>query len=493
MVNRVYPGFLRVFAPFLGMFLQPSEGISQVPVVQLPEYFPAIVHGRQALEVLRQTANVPGMSISVGIDDSIVWSEGFGFADAEQLVPVTPGTQFRIASVSKLLTAAVVGKMVEQGCLDLDADVRKYVPSWPDKCYNISARQLAGHLGGIREYKTTDFTLKNIDGKRYRNAEAALSIFAEDTLIAPPGTRYNYTSLGYTLLEAALEGASGESFIQYMYQKVLEPLGMRATMPNHPDSTITQLTTLFSRDSRGGNKTIRNLRPTYKFAGGGYLSTAEDLVRFGMAHLRPGFLKPETLEMLFQTQFLNTGEPTGVGIGWVVGDQDPWGRRVFFHNGNQPGARPVLLIYPDHGVVIAITSNVTGVPEWIEGVAMCIADPFLRMKEGQKPVAGRQHADIAYVLDGEDMPSTGRITLLNTSEPASGFKGWMDTFPEVEEGVWPIADVISWAHETVALIATEKGLFPLRWHQNGNGGMEGRMTLFDGKRTKTINLGFSAP
>ena len=493
MVNRVYPGFLRVFAPFLGVFLQPSEGAGQMPVVRLPEYLPAIVHGRHALEVLRQTANIPGMSIAVGIGDSIVWSEGFGFADAEQRVPVTPQTQFRIASVSKLLTAAVVGKMVEQGCLNLDADVRRYVPSWPDKCYNISSRQLAGHIGGIREYKTTDFTVKNIDAKRYKNAEAALSIFSEDTLIAPPGTRYNYTSLGYTLLEAALEGASGESFVQYMHRKVLHPLGMHQTMPNHPDSSITNLTTLFGRDSRGGNKTIRNLRPTYKFAGGGYLSTAEDLVRFGMAHVRPGFLKRETLDLLFQTQYLNTGEPTGVGIAWVVGDLDPWGRRIFFHNGNQPGARPVLMIYPDQGLVIAITSNVTGVPEWVEGIAMCLADPFLRMMEGQKPIEKSTQSAMAYVLDSEDMPATGRITLLDAAETASGYTGWMDTFPDVEEGIWPIADVISWNGETVALIATEKGLFPLRWHTTTEGQFTGRMTFFDGKRAKTIQMQFTKP
>jgi len=493
MVNRVYPGFLRVFAPLLGVFLQPSEGSGQVPVIQMPDYLPAIVHGRQALETLRQTANIPGMSVCVAIGDSIVWSEGFGFADAEQIVPVTPQTKFRIASISKLLTAAVVGKMVEQGCLDLDADVRKYVPAWPDKCYNISSRQLAGHLGGIREYKTSDFTIKNIDAKRFQNANAALSIFVDDSLVAPPGSRYNYTSLGYTLLEAALEGASGESFLRYMHRNVLEPLGMRNTMPNHPDSSITKLTTLFSRDSRGGNKTIRNLRPTYKFAGGGYISTAEDLVRFGMAHLRPGFLKKETLEMLFQTQYLNNGEPTGVGIGWVVGDKDPWGRRIFFHNGNQPGARPVLLMYPDNDLVIAITSNVTGMPEWIEGVSMCLADPFLRMLEGQRPTHRRSKATMAYVLDGALLPATGRITLLDSLEIPSGYAGWMDTFPDIEEGTWPIANVISWENETVALIVTEKGLFPMRWQINSEGNATGRVTFFDGKRVKTIPLLFNAP
>jgi len=384
----------RLAFPLLSALLRPAQVTAQVQGLPEPAYLAAIVHGRNALSTLRETANIPGLSVAVGIGGRIVWSEGIGYADQEKNIPAGASTQYRIASVSKLLTAAVVGKMVEQGKLDLDADVRKYVPEWPDKCYNISSRQLAGHLGGIREYRTTDFTVKNIDAKRYLNAKEALSIFVDDTLVAPPGTRYNYTSLGYTLLEATLEGASGESFIRYMKRHVLQPLGMRSTLPNHPDSTITRLSALYGRDSKGANKLIRNLRPTYKFAGGGYISTAEDLVRFGMAHLKPGFLKAETLAQLFTTQYLKDGTPTGVGIAWV-NDQDPWGRRVYYHNGNQPGARPVLIVYPDHGLVIAITTNVTGIPEWVEGTAMAIADPFLRTMAGEKTLPASQE-DIAY-------------------------------------------------------------------------------------------------
>jgi serine beta-lactamase-like protein LACTB, mitochondrial len=474
----------RLFIPLLGALVRPAQATAQAYVLPEPAYLSAIIHGRNALSTLRETANIPGLSVAVGIGGKVVWSEGIGYADLDKNIPAGPRTQYRIASVSKLLTAAVVGKMVEQGKLDLDADVRKYVPDWPDKCYNISSRQLAGHLGGIREYRTTDFTVKNIDAKRYNNAKEALSIFVEDSLVAPPGTRYNYTSLGYTLLEAALEGASGESFLRYMKRNVLQPLGMHSTLPNHPDSTITRLSALYGRDSKGANKLIRNLRPTYKFAGGGYISTAEDLVRFGMAHLKPGFLKAETLELLFRTQHLNDGTPTGVGIGWV-NDQDPWGRRLYFHNGNQPGARPVLIVYPDHDLVIAMTTNVTGVPEWVEGAAMAIADPFLRTMAGETALPPSQE-DFSYHWRSGDAADSlsGSLTLIPAPPNGTGYYGWMDT----PQGVWPVADVIIWPTETVALAATPKGLFPLRWNNGPEPEKTGFMTLFQQQKPKTFAL-----
>ncbi len=150
------------------------------PRISAPYTF-AIEQGQQAVEALLHVTEVPGFSVAVGVGDSIVWSEGFGYADLETKTPVTRHTKFRIASVSKALTAAAVARLYQQGRLDLDAPIRTYVSSWPDKGQIITARQLAGHLGGIREYREEDFTIKNIDARRYDTVSEALEIFAEDT------------------------------------------------------------------------------------------------------------------------------------------------------------------------------------------------------------------------------------------------------------------------------------------------------------------------
>src|SRR5436190_625564 len=117
----------------------------------------------------------------------LVWSEGFGYADAERKQPVTRETQFRIGSVSKPLTATAVALLYEQRKLDLDAPVQRYVPSFPDKGYPITTRQLTGHLAGIRHYKGEEFLLN----RRFATVLDGLTIFQDDSLLFPPGTRFS--------------------------------------------------------------------------------------------------------------------------------------------------------------------------------------------------------------------------------------------------------------------------------------------------------------
>src|ERR1700733_10870130 len=102
---------------------------------------------------------VPGLSVAVAEDGKLIWSEGFGFADLDARKPVTSETLFRIGSVSKTLTAAGLMLLVEKGKVDLDVDIHRYVPDFPDKGHPINTRQLAGHLAGFRHYRGREFYL----------------------------------------------------------------------------------------------------------------------------------------------------------------------------------------------------------------------------------------------------------------------------------------------------------------------------------------------
>src|SRR5438477_7390008 len=126
---------------------------------------------------------IPGLSVAVAVDGQIIYSEGFGYADVEQRVPAWPTTKFRIGSVSKSLTAVGLVQLVEQGKLDLDVPIQKYVPAFPDKGTLITTRMLAGHLAGIRHYKDDEFTIS----KHYEKVAEGLKIFADDPLVSPPG------------------------------------------------------------------------------------------------------------------------------------------------------------------------------------------------------------------------------------------------------------------------------------------------------------------
>src|SRR5881409_4279197 len=125
----------------------------------VPAAYADVVARERTLVCQRLATQIPGVQVAVAVNGKLVWSEGFGYADAERQQPVTRETQFRIGSVSKPLTATAVVLLYERGKLDLDAPVQRYVPSFPDKGYPITTRQLAGHLAGIRHYRGDEFLL----------------------------------------------------------------------------------------------------------------------------------------------------------------------------------------------------------------------------------------------------------------------------------------------------------------------------------------------
>src|SRR3989441_12200340 len=164
----------------------------------VPAAYAATVARERTLVCERLATRIPGVQVAVAVNGKLVWSEGFGDADAERKKPVTRETQFRIGSVSKPLTATAVALLYEQGKVDLDAPVQRYVPSFPDKGYPITTRQLAGHLAGIRHYRGDEFVLN----RRFGSVGEGLTIFQDDSLLFPPGTRFSYSSYGWNLISA---------------------------------------------------------------------------------------------------------------------------------------------------------------------------------------------------------------------------------------------------------------------------------------------------
>jgi CubicO group peptidase (beta-lactamase class C family) len=149
-------------------------------------YDRAAADARKLLVTFMQENGVPGMSVAIGVNGDIVWSEGLGLADVEQSVPVTSLTRFRSGSVSKAITSTAAAVLYQRGQLDYDAPIQKYVPSFPDKGHVITPRMLAGHLAGIKYY--TDGGDDFYSTKRYRDVMESLEIFDQAPLVHPPGT-----------------------------------------------------------------------------------------------------------------------------------------------------------------------------------------------------------------------------------------------------------------------------------------------------------------
>ena len=306
------------------------------------------------IEAFQRHSQVPGVSASVAVKGEIVWSAGFGYADLEQEVPVRAGlTKFRIGSVSKPLTAAALGLLYDQGKINLDAPIQAYVPDFPEKEWPISLRQLAGHIAGIRHYRGP---AEWLSARRYTNVAEGLEIFADDPLLFEPGERYSYSSYAWNLISAAVENVAEEDFLDYMEQEVFSPLGMTHTDADFTDSLVSHRTRFYTISGDGQLINAPFVDNSYKWAGGGFVATTDDLVRFGSAHLQAGFLSDTTLQTWLRSQATNDGTPTNYGIGWRSGS-DAQGRPWYGHSGGSVGGITQLVVYPEQEVVVAILTN----------------------------------------------------------------------------------------------------------------------------------------
>ena len=323
---------------------------------------------RQAREWIAR--GTPGLALAVAVDGKLVYSEGFGFADLEERVPVWPTTKFRIASISKPVTAVGLMELVEAGKVDLDASVQKYVPSFPDKGAPITVRMVAGHLAGIRHYQGDEFLIQ----KHYASVTDGLKIFQDDPLVSPPETKFNYSSYGFNLLSAVIESASGENFLAYMQEHVFTPIGLVHTTPDQNTLIVEQRSRFYEKAKDGGPENAPYVDNSYKWAGGGFLSTAEDLVRFGSALLQPGFLKGDSLKTMFTSQKTSTGEETGYGIGWGHG-KSPSGKTIYAHSGGAVGGTSQLVVYPESHIVIALVTNYSD-SQWKAEEVEAVAEKF---------------------------------------------------------------------------------------------------------------------
>ena len=314
---------------------------------------------------------VPGISVTVLKEGKTFFQKGYGYADVERKRLVDPRKSiFRIASVSKPIAATALAHMVQEGLINLDSTFYSYVPDYPKKRWDFSIRELAGHTAGIRVYK----------GKEYGLNEAltikhSLNIFKNDPLVFVPGEDVLYTSFDWVMISAAMQEASGIPFEIYVQDKVLNPLGMtntyvpkrysepseRSSMVQVNEITATleknKVVTFYSKCLASFRKAIP-VDNFYKLAGGGYLSTSEDIAKFGQAYLDKKIgVKEKILNQFATTQHIH-GKPTYYGLGWQV-SEDAKGRAFFGHVGNGVGGYSNFFVYPQHQMVVSILINCT--------------------------------------------------------------------------------------------------------------------------------------
>ena len=357
-------------------------------------YADAVERARPFVRALLAEENVPGLSLAVGMAGEVVWAEGFGWADIDERRPVTPQTLFRIGNVAQPMTATAVGVLHERGLLDLDAPVRDYVPGFPEKEWSVTTRQLMGHVAGVRHYGDDEELLymrnhceSPLDG---------LERFAEDPLLFAPGSRYRYSSYGWTLVGAVVEAAAGEPFLDIMQREVFDPAEMRDTGLDdilRPAARRAHLYWPFAgRNTRSGVENANDADTSCIQGAGALLSTPSDVVRFGFAMLDGRLLRRDTLDMLRTPFRLESGESTGSGLGWFVRSA-PFGPEaettIFGHGGSSAGGLTSFMTLPEHDIVVSLTANVSYARS-LPALSLRLARIFAGVEDaaGPDPLAG---------------------------------------------------------------------------------------------------------
>ncbi|RWS07111.1 hypothetical protein B4U79_02605, partial [Dinothrombium tinctorium] len=370
----------------------------QQPTKKILHLKKAIRTCRDLIVRKRDSERIPGMVVGVSVNGKNVWIQGFGYADIETGAKCTENTVMRIASLSKCITMLLVGKLVDEGKIDLNESIYRYLKQhkfpqkfWKDEKVDITVRQLASHLGGIRHYtKENDASISDSDcaefylNKPFTNVIESLNIFKDDDLLSKPGTKFRYTTHGYTLLSAVVEQVlpKGETFGKYLTDKICrKDLGMFSTFLDESEPII------FNRAKGYRNRTKLINAPfvdnSYKWAGGGLLSNIPDILKFANVMLYslkggrdgiPGYLKKSTVETLWTPIELaniypnkDFGQWMFYGLGWIVVKNatpkhaaclSPPFRDMIFHDGGAIGFSSYLLIIPEHEIVVAVICNV---------------------------------------------------------------------------------------------------------------------------------------
>jgi len=348
---------------------------------------------RAHIRRVMDSTKTPSIAVAVAKNGRIIWEEAFGFADVERRTPATPTTLYSMASISKPITATGLMKLVEQGKIDLDRPANDYLGSakitgLAGSASDATVRRVMSHTAGLPLHYRFFY-----EGGTVTRPSMDEAITRYAITVYPPGATYNYSNLGYGVLEEIIAKVSGRPYEEFMRDEVFKPLGMTTTTIG----TGAGIANSAVRYTAQG-KPIAFYDFDHRAASAVYTS-AHELVRFGMFHLedhlkdqRP-VLKDATLDAMHR--IATPGDTaSGYGLGWLIGNEQ--GMRVVSHTGGMPGVATTLKLYPQHNVVIVALANTSGAAP--HRVAVDIAAAVL---PGYKPPARTPTPAVAFASPAE--------------------------------------------------------------------------------------------
>lgn len=300
-----------------------------------------------------------GAAVGVIENGKVAYVKGFGLADREKNTPASERTIFNWASNSKPLAGVMAMQLVEKGLLDLDADVRTYVPEFPAKDKPITTRQLLCHTSGVPHYtngkvvRASDWPFKGDE----MDPLVGLARFAESRLIFSPGDKSAYSSHAYVLLSAVIQRAGKEPFADQVRKRIAEPIGMPSFQWDVATNGQPNWSVGYSRNQKSGKISVaKEDAHAWKHGAGGFKSDVRDFAAWAAALTQHKLLKPATEKQMWTNQKTNDGKTIGYGLGFGVART---GELTVSHGGAQGETKTYMVVQPNlkRGVVVMSNSG----------------------------------------------------------------------------------------------------------------------------------------
>jgi CubicO group peptidase (beta-lactamase class C family) len=297
--------------------------------------------------------NGPGLSVAVLKDGVTVYKKGFGIANLEYRIPITPKTAFQIASVSKQFTAFSILLLEQEGKLSLDDDVRKYLPEMSDYGHKITLRNLANHTSGIRDNSALANLIGTSEADMLSNEQAVKLITSQKELNFIPGDEFEYCNSGYILLAEIVKKVSGQSFANYVKTRIFNPLKMNnSQIVDDPETILKNRAYSYHKYNDIYYKSILN----HSFVGSTNLNTtAEDLCLWAMNFEKKSIGNDTIFNKMKEKGKLNNGELIPYGLG--IENTTYKGMKVLFHGGGDADYSSYILRIPEQNFSVIFLCN----------------------------------------------------------------------------------------------------------------------------------------
>ena len=294
-------------------------------------------------------------AILVAENDKIIDKRAYGLSSIEYDVSNKIDTKFNIASITKMITAVAALQLYEQGKINLKKPIGKYLPNYPNETVinSVTVHQLLTHTSGLNNFYVND--LDKIKNSEYKEISDFVPLFANDTLLSKPGTKYDYSGTGFVVLGLIIEKVSGENYYDYIRKNILEPSNMIATSEIQVDSIVKNKASGYTSQF-GQNKVLKknDYYLTKASPAGFYYSTVEDLFKFSKALRNHKLLNKQTTTLMFEPKV--KGYNTELGYGIDIDNR--YNQTIIGHSGGWYGIHGELMDFMDDNYTVVILSNI---------------------------------------------------------------------------------------------------------------------------------------